>query len=252
MKRMHLSLMTVLIINNERPRHHVIKNMDRLLLECFATFASLCSKMSLRCVQMMNYKVPFVVFGIGCTALALPVLFSNVIVEAPPLSVGATWVVIGNSISFNLPNAIVGDPVSPLRSGTLNIQFDGVAPAPAIGNEVGINLGTAISGSGTIFFQEQVFELDSLGNEVGGGPIGVISHIFSPGDPVTWSDMITFVRPVERFRAKKFFTLSAVETSEFDLAAVGIVNQNIQVVPEPATLAVLGIGIATLLRRRRL
>lgn len=200
---------------------------------------------------MMNYKVPSVVLGIGCTALATPVIFSNITVAAPPLSVGATWNTLGNSISFNLPNAIVGDPVAPLRAGTLNIQFDGFAPAPAIGNEVGINLGTAISGSGTIFFQEQVFELDALGNEVAGGPIGVIEHVFLPGHPMTWSDMITFSRPVERFRAKKFFTLSAVDTEVLDLAAVGIVNQNIQLVPEPATFAALGIGVAAMLRRRR-
>jgi hypothetical protein len=200
---------------------------------------------------MMNYKVPLIVLGIGCTALATPVIFSNVIVAAPPLSVGATWNTLGNSISFNLPNAIVGDPVAPLRAGTLNIQFDGFALAPAIGNEVGVNLGAAISGSGTIFFQEQVFELDALGNEVAGGPIGVIEHVFLPGHPMTWSDMIAFSRPVERFRAKKFFTLSAVDTSAFDLAAVGIVNQNIQLVPEPATFAALGIGVAALLRRRR-
>lgn len=200
---------------------------------------------------MMNYKVPFIVVGIGCTALATPVIFSNVIVAAPPLSVGATWNTLGNSISFNLPNAIVGDPVAPLRAGTLNIQLDGYTPAPAVGNEVGVNLGAAISGSGTIFFQEQVFELDALGNEVAGGPIGVIEHVFLPGHPMTWSDMITFSRPVERFRAKKFFTLSAVDTSAFDLAAVGIVNQNIQLVPEPATFAALSIGVAALLRRRR-
>lgn len=200
---------------------------------------------------MKNYKVPLIVLGIGCTALATPVIFSNITIASPPLSLGATWVTLGNSISFNLPNAIVGDPVAPLRAGTLNIQFDGLAPAPAIGNEVGVNLGAAISGSGTIFFQEQVFELDALGNEVAGGPIGVIEHVFLPGGPLTWSDMITFNRPVERFRAKKFFTLSAVDTAALDLAAVGLVNQNIQLVPEPATMAALGIGVAALLRRRR-
>lgn len=183
----------------------------------------------------------------------MPVMFTNISVSSPPLSTGATWLALGNSISFSLPNAIVGDPVDPLRSGDLSIQYDGYTPAAAFGNAVGVNLGAAISGSGTISFIEEVFELDPQGNEVGGGPIGVISHTFLPGAPMTWSDMITFSRPVERFRARKLFTLSAVDTAELDLASIGLVNQNLQLVPvpEPATLAALGVGVAALLRRRR-
>lgn len=200
---------------------------------------------------MKNLKL--ISIGIALTAFsaANAATFSGVTVEAPPLSVGATWTSLGNSISFFLPNAIVGDPVNPLRAGTLNIQYDAHTPGPAIANEVGINLGAAISGSGTIFFQEQIFELDNLGNEVSGGPIGVINHVFNPGDPTSWSGTINFTRSVERFRAKKFFTLSATETAMFDLASLGIVNQNIQVVPEPATMAAVGLGVAALMRRRK-
>lgn len=195
----------------------------------------------------------FISIGIAlCTVTAAHAAsFSNIIVEAPPLSVGATWTSLGNSVSFFLPNAIVGDPVHPLRAGTLNIQYDAHTPGPAVANEVGINLGAALAGSGTIFFQEQIFELDSLGNEVSGGPIGVISHVFNPGGPTNWSGTINFSRAVERMRAKKFFTLSATDTVGFDLASIGQVNQNIQVVPEPATMAALGVGVAALMRRRK-
>jgi len=183
-------------------------------------------------------------------AVGSATLFTNVSIQSPPLSTGATFSTLGNSISFNLPNAIVGDPVAPLRAGTLNIQYDAFTPGPAVANQVGINLGTALAGSGTIFFQEQVFELDAFGNEVAGGPIGVISHVFRPGDDTFWSGTIAFDRSVERLRAKKFFTLSAVDTDVLDLAAIGLVNQNIHVVPEPATLAAIGVGLAALLRRR--
>lgn len=201
----------------------------------------------------MNLKSTWVALGIAVTALSSAVQFTNVEINSPPLSTGSSWTAVGNSISFALPNAIVGDPVAPLRAGTLNIQYDGYTPDPAIGNEVGINLGAALSGSGTIFFQEQVFELDSLGNEVSGGPIGVIGHTFLPGDSTNWSGTITFSRAVERFRAKKFFTLAAVDTANFDIAALGIVNQNIQlgIVPEPATMAAIGCGLVALLRRRK-
>lgn len=198
----------------------------------------------------MRPKPAAVLLGLMAAAVGSATIFSNVGIQSPPLSNGATFTTLGNSISFNLPNAIVGDPVAPLRAGTLNIQYDAFTPGPAIANQVGINLGTALSGSGTIYFQEQVFELDAFGNEVAGGPIGVISHVFSPGGDTFWSGTITFDRAVERLRAKKFFTLAAVDTDAFDLAAVGLVNQNIQVVPEPATLAAIGVGLAALLRRR--
>lgn len=199
----------------------------------------------------MQHKFSFMVVAMAVAAVSSASSFSNVNLQSPPLTTGSSWTALGNSISFFMPNAIVGDPVSPLRAGTINIQYDAYTPGPAIANEVGINLGAALSGSGTIFFQEQIFELDTLGNEVGGGPIGVISHAFLPGDSTAWTGTISFTRSVERFRAKKFFTLSAVDTAAFDLASIGIVNQNIQVVPEPASMAALGLGVAALLRRRK-
>lgn len=198
----------------------------------------------------MNFKLASVVCAFAVAGTASAITFSFVDIQAPPLSDGSSFSTSGNSISFFLPNAIVGDPVDPIRAGNLNIQYDAYSAAPMIANEVGVNLGVAIAGSGTIFFQEQIFELDGLGNEIG-GPIGVINHTFNPGDPTNWSGTITFTHAVERFRAKKFFSLSATDTVDFDMAAIGIVNQNIQVVPEPATMAVVGLGVAALLRRRK-
>lgn len=200
---------------------------------------------------MKNFRFLSIGIALASVSAAHATSFSNVNIQAPPLSTGATWTSLGNSVSFFLPNAIVGDPVNPLRAGTLNIQYDAHTPGPAVANEVGVNLGAALSGSGTIFFQEQVFELDINGNEVAGGPIGVITHTFNPGGPTTWSGTINFSRSVERLRAKKFFTMSATDTEVFDLASIGLVNQNIQVVPEPATMAAVGLGVAALMRRRK-
>lgn len=198
----------------------------------------------------MKSKIASIAFALTIAGSASAITFSNVTIQAPPLSDNSTFSTSGNSISFFLPNAIVGDPVDPLRTGNLNIQYDVLSPAPAVAAEVGVNLGVALAGSGWISFLEQVYELDGLGNEIG-GPIGQISHTFLPGGATNWSGTITFDRQVERFRAKKFFNLSAVDTVDFDLAAIGLVNQNIQVVPEPATMAALGLGVAALLRRKR-
>lgn len=197
----------------------------------------------------MGYKVAFLATMTVLAGSASAVTFSFVTIQAPPLSNGSSYQALGNSISFFLPNAIVGDAVAPLRTGTLSIQYDADTPAPALGAEVGINLGVALSGSGTVSFTEQIFELDGIGNEI--GLLGQISHTFTPSGSTSWSGSINFSRSVERFRAKKFFEMSALETSDFDLASIGVVNQSVQVVPEPATLAAVGLGVAALIRRRK-
>lgn len=197
----------------------------------------------------MRYKVAFLATMTVCAGSASAVTFSFVTIQAPPLSTGSSYQAIGNSISFFLPNAIVGDAVAPLRAGNLTIQYDADTPAPAMGAEVGINLGVALSGSGTVFFNEQIFELDGLGNEI--GLIGQVSHTFVPSGSTSWSGSINFSRTVERFRAKKYFELAASDTVDFDLASIGVVNQNVQVVPEPATMAAVSLGIAALVRRRK-
>lgn len=182
------------------------------------------------------------------------VTFSNVIIQAPPLSSGSSFTTLGNSISLFAPNAIVGDG-QVLRQGTLFMQYDATNIGPAmIANQVGINLAGVCLGSGTIYFTEMIIELDSAGNEVSGN-IGSITHVFNSSSSAIWSDTINFSRPVLNFRAKKSFTLVAPDTNPGtavnDLAAVATVNQNIQVVPEPATMTALGLGALALIRRRR-
>jgi hypothetical protein len=56
---------------------------------------------------------------------------------------------------------------------------------------------------------------------------------------------------VAAFRAKKFFVMTAPDTQAVDLAALAVVNQSVQVIPEPANLGALGIGAAALLALRR-
>lgn len=203
--------------------------------------------------QLMNkftFRFLGVVAAAFVTAAAHAVVFYNVIIASPPLSTGSSFLTNANSISFFTPNALVGDPVAPLRSGTLNIQYDADAGINIWADQVGINLGTAISGSGFIFFQEQIFELDGSNNEVG-GPIGSATHVFDVNSGTQWNTVITLDRLVPRIRVKKAFTMSAVDTQALDLAAVAIVNQNLHLVPEPATIVALSLGGLALLRRRR-
>lgn len=191
---------------------------------------------------------------IVAAASSQAVVFTNVIIQSPPLSSGSSFNPIGNSISFFLPNAVVGDGQA-LRQGNVNIQYDAAAGGPAmIANNVNVNLSGVALGSGTIVFSEMIIELDANGNELPGN-IGSITHTFNSSTSPIFSGVINFSRPVLNFRAKKAFTLVAPDYNTApgvnDLAAIGAVNQSIQVVPEPATMTALGLGLAVLARRRR-
>lgn len=186
---------------------------------------------------------------VGAASMSQAIVFSSVIVASPPLSNGSSFSTAANAITFFTPNAIVGDPVAPLRAGTLNIQYDADSTVNMIANQVNVNLGTALSGSGFVVFNEIIMELAANGNEL--GQIGSISHVFLPNSSMTYTGTINFSKQVRYFRAKKSFTLSAAATNNFDLAAVAIVNQNIQTVPEPSAFVALGLGIGAVLARRR-
>lgn len=190
----------------------------------------------------------FAVASVGAHALT----FTNVMANSAPLSNNWSFNTNANSITFFTPNAIVGDPVAPVRSGTLNLQYDASTGGPmAYADDVVVNLQQFCAGSGMIFFTETVHELDANMNEVSNSLIGSVSRVFDASSSNTWSGTIWFTRQVENFRVKKAFTMVAPDTSAFDVAALGLVNQSIRIVPEPGTIAALGLGALVLLRRKR-
>lgn len=213
----------------------------------------------------MNKIVLTAALVVGASfASAQNVQFYNYIFSGGPLSVGITPSVVSggtaNAITFSTPNAHVGDnsgtPVGSLRAGSLSIQYDAKALGGAMyANEVGVNLGGVIFGTGEIYFREDVFEIDSFGNEIQllGSKDVTFNALNNPGPNVTWHDVIDFGgHQVQYIRAKKYIDLTAWDNVQgFDIASIGFVNQAPHCVPEPATMAALGLGVAALLRRKR-
>lgn len=201
---------------------------------------------------LLGRKAALVAFASLMGAAANAIVFTNVTIKSPPLSDGSSYATAVNAITFFVPNALVGDGL-PLRFGTLNIQYDADSSGELmVADEVVISMGTGILGRGTILFRETVHELDATGAEIG-EPIGSSFHTFDANSNPFFSDTIVFSKAVTRFRAKKSFTLSAPDSADpnvTDLAAVAYVNQNIHLVPEPATLGALALGALGVLRRR--
>jgi hypothetical protein len=196
-----------------------------------------------------SLRFAFALAGVAGAVAAPAITFSNISVQSPPMSTGSSWVIIGNAISFFTPNAIVGDAVDPIRAGILSIQFDATNDQGMVSDELRVNLAAFTAGSGRIDFSERVFELDALGNEI--GLIGSVTQTFLPGGGTVWSATIDFTHEVHAIRVKKDFVLTAPIADTVDLAALGIINQSINVIPEPASLAALGMGAVALLARRR-
>lgn len=201
----------------------------------------------------MNNKLAISAFIMLATASAQAAITFNVLsITSAPLSTGASWTTSANAISFSTPNAIVGDPAA-TRTGILSIIYDVDAGAGSAINQVLANLGAITMGSGQINFVEQVFELDSNGNEVGGA-IGSVTHNFTPSGSGNFSGATNMFAPKRWLRIKKSFVMTAApDTQALDLAALAINNQSVaMVVPEPGSILALGFaGAAFLIRRKK-
>lgn len=182
----------------------------------------------------------------------------NALTAGVPLSSGNPFinqttynipVVGGNALSFSTPNAIVGD-ASPSTMDSMNLTYVAASGPAMVAVNAFSNIGAPALGSGTVVFTETVYSYNLMTMTIG-GILGSITHTFTASSSPNFTGTITLSTPANAIYVVKSFQLSAPDTSAFDLAAVAINNQSIEVVPEPASVAALAIGAALLVRRKK-
>lgn len=185
-------------------------------------------------------------FAVGAKAIT----FSTPIFSGPPQLLGTigtdtTFNLGGNGqdIDFTFLKAAVGDSL-PLRAGTITITFTAKSDKPIVLDKLNLTFAALLKGSGHIRFVEIVEDLE------GSGMLASFSKDYFAGT-LGDSQTLVFSRPSSYIKIKKTIFLDAFDTDAVDIAALGFVEQKLEVVPEPATLAGFGLALAGLAARRR-
>ena len=152
------------------------------------------------------------------SAASASIVFSNVTISGS-VSTGATFTDVSPSIDFFFPNATVGDPVDPIRTGELMITYEATSSAQLVQDRLVLSVLGALSGSGTIFVNEVVEELSS------GDILATHSALLSSTAYLPHVAVLDFTHPSDHVKIKKTFVLNAVpDTQDFDIASVGLVE----------------------------
>lgn len=178
------------------------------------------------------------------------ITFSNVNMVFNPVAtgVGSSFVTGATDIDFFTPNFFVGDGAfGPARVASLTITYEATSDQAMILDQMILSILGGVSGSGQIIFSEVIEDM------VNPGIIGVLPQtVVNNPNQLPWSANIVFSRPSTHIKVKKDFLIAAEpDTQALDFARVGLIEQNLVVVPEPATLVVAGVGLAAMMRRRR-
>ena len=171
------------------------------------------------------------------------VIFSNVTIGGS-LSAGASFNVDGTGdIDFIFPAATVGDTVDPLRSGNIVITYEATGTDGDSFNSMLAFILGALSGSGQIFFNEVIEDMN------GGGVIGSYNANLTDNSQLPFYDTINFSKSSDHIKVKKTFVLDAIDTAAFDLANISLVEQRL--IPTPGSAMLLGVATLPMFRRRR-
>lgn len=196
--------------------------------------------------RMRTIAAGTLLFGVAAASHAA-ITFSNVnIAGSAPLISGATFATGTSDIDFTLPNAVVGD-FQVLRQGTITITYEAQSDLAIVMDQMVLSVLGGILGSGQVHFSEVIEDL------VTPGVIGVLApQVITANSQLPWTGNIVFSRPSTHIKVKKeFFLIAQPDTQALDIARISFIEQNLVTVPEPGTMAAVGLGFSALVARRR-
>lgn len=171
------------------------------------------------------------------TASSAAVTFSNFTSNSAAAAAGFTSPsTSGNSLTYQPGSAFLVGPASPV---TYEFAYDATDSQSLISGVNGLTQ-AFVGGGGAASYTVQVFDL------IGGGLLG--SQTVNPAADPAQLVSLNF-GGTSGVHVVSSITLAAA--SNIDFAAVTQTNESVQTVPEPASMAALGVGAIGLLRRRR-
>ncbi len=185
-------------------------------------------------------------FAVVGTVAAQAQTFSNVSFNTTVPGATAIFTPAGNSYTAN----ITGFTLGPASVGDIAWIFNfNSSPVPAY-NAVTIEIkGTIQGGSLDIIGNEKVFDtsfappIEVVNGTINGNFVGGAQPT-----PFTLTPTFSFTQPVTVGQAQKDILHI---TSASGTATINSIKQSFAPVPEPATIAAVGIGLAALTRRRK-
>lgn len=207
-------------------------------------------------------KIALIAASMGVAALSQAVTWNILTFPPGPQGVNASAY---TTLGMTVVPLTLGVPANGSNSVTLLTPFGGVLGNNQFGSifweyeasnfggvptRVNYSVAGSILGDGQVIWQEQVFGVDNIGNEFF---LNSASGVLNSGNVVNNGfglngSIILPQHGYSKLRVKKLFNLITGNTPGTNYASVGRINQSI--VPEPATMTALGLGIAGLLRRR--